>query len=137
MPEELEERILSLLQDSTEGSVLQCELWKTLSSGSREVSRSLVKMEKRSLVKREPFQEGGRKTYKVILLKKTPKIDLADVSWCSCLTCHDLSRCGKGQPISPEACPKLSISLRNEFWKYSKDEELRKLPPTGKDRNAK
>ncbi len=136
MPEELEEKILLLLQDSTEGSILQCELWKALSSGSREVSRSLVKMEKRSLVKREPVQECGRKTYNVILLRKAPKIDLADASWCACLTCPDLSRCGRGQPISPEECQKLSISLRNEYLKYSKEEELQKLSSTRKDDNA-
>ena len=137
MPEELEEKILAMLQNSTGGSILQCELWKALDSGSREVSRSIVKMERRNLVKREPVQDSGRKTYLVILLRKVPKIDLADVSWCACLTCPDLSRCGRGQPISPEDCQKLSISLRNEFWKHSKGEELQKLSSTGNDVNAK
>jgi len=137
LPEELEEKILVMLQDSKEGSVLQCELWKVLNSGSREVSRSLVKMEKRNLIKRESVQEGGRKTYRITLLRKAPKIDLADVSWCSCLTCHDLSRCGRGQPISPDDCPKLSISIRNEFLKHSKDEEIKRLSSARKDADAK
>jgi len=75
----------------------------------------LVKMEKRNLIKREAVQEGGRKTYRITLLRKAPKIDMADVSWCSCLTCPDLSRCGRGQPTSPDNCQKLSISIRNEF----------------------
>ncbi|MDD1775997.1 MAG: hypothetical protein LUP94_01425 [Candidatus Methanomethylicus sp.] len=135
MPEELEEKILSLLQNSPEGFLLQSELWKSLKSGSREVSRSLAKMERRSLVKRESYREGGRKTYKVILLKKRPKIDLSDVLWCSCFTCSDLSRCGMGQPINPEMCTKLSMSLRNEYRKIEKENEQKKAE-SGKDKDA-
>jgi hypothetical protein len=136
LPEELEEKILSLLQNSAEGFLLQSDLWKALKSGSREVSRSLVKMEKRSLVKREPFRDGGRQTYKVILLKKKPKIELNDILWCSCFTCHDLSRCGMGQPVSPEMCTKLSMSLRNEFRKLEKEEEIKKTAASGKEKDA-
>ena len=135
MPE-LEEKILSLLQSSVEVFLLQSYLWKALKSGSREVSRSLVKMEKRGLIKREPFRDGGRKTYKVILLKKKPKIELNDVLWCACFTCSDLSRCGMGQPISPEMCMKLSMSLRNEFRRLEKEEEVKKITASGKDKNA-
>ncbi|MCQ5376584.1 MAG: hypothetical protein NO516_00870 [Candidatus Methanomethylicia archaeon] len=137
MASDLEEKILLLLQNSPEGVILQSELWKILDSGSREVSRSLAKMAKRNLILREPYSDGGRKTFKVILLKKKPKIELDDILWCCCFTCHDLSKCGMGLPISPEMCPKLTISLRNEMIKMKKQEELKKISSQSGDGDAK
>ena len=115
MPEALDEKILSLLQNSEGGSMLQSALSKALDLGIKELTRSLARLEKRGIVKKQPFKDGGKKTYKIILLKKKPKVDLKDVTWTSCLICPDLERCGKGQPISPETCSKLTAAVRAEY----------------------
>lgn len=130
--EELEEKLIKLLQSSVDRSLLQSDIWKSINSNSREVSRALSRMEKKGVVKREPYTKESHKTYRVTLIKKEPKVQIADVVWCSCFTCPDLSRCGSGQPISPENCVKLTMSLRNEFIKYQKAEELKKASSSEK-----
>lgn len=117
MPESLEDRILSTLQNSPNLTMTQSGLAKALEMTSRDISRIILKLEKRGVVKRLQVKEGGRSSYNVKLLKKTPRIDLNDVVWCACFTCADLERCGKGQPVSPEACNKLITSLRAEHSK--------------------
>ena len=115
MPEVLDEKILSLLQNSEGGSMLQNTLSKALNLGSKELTRSLARLEKRGVVKRQPFKDGGKKTYKIILLRRRTKANLKDVSWTSCLTCPDIERCGRGQPVSPETCNKLTAAVRSEY----------------------
>jgi predicted transcriptional regulator len=114
MPESLEDKILSILQNSEDLTMAQSGLAKVLEMTSRDVSRVIVKLERRAVVKRLQVKEGGRSSYKVKLLKKTPKIDLSDVVWCACFTCPDLEKCGRGQPVSPETCNKLTTSLKAE-----------------------
>ncbi|MDD1764623.1 MAG: hypothetical protein LUQ46_01250 [Candidatus Methanomethyliaceae archaeon] len=114
MPEALDDRILSLLQNSKEGSMLQGALLKVLDIDSKELIKSLTKLQKQGIVRRQPFKDGGRRTYKIILLKKQAKVDLKDVTWTSCLICPDLEKCGKGQPVSPETCNKLTAAVRAE-----------------------
>lgn len=95
--------------------MLQSALSRALDLGSKELTRSLAKLEKRGIVKRKPFKDGGRRGYQIILLRKRPKVDLKDVVWTSCLTCPDIERCGKGQPVSPEMCSKLTAAVRSEY----------------------
>ena len=114
MPEALDDRILSLLQNSKEGSMLQGALLKVLDIGSKELIKSLTKLQEQGIVKRQSFKDGGRRTYKIILLKEKAKVDLKDVTWTSCLICPDLEKCGKGQPVSPETCNKLTAAVRAE-----------------------
>ena len=119
MPDSLEDKILSLLQNTKNCTLSQGDLGKSLHLTSREISRSLIKLERRGVVQRQRSHEGGRISYKVKLLKKKPKIDLNDVVWCSCLTCTDLEKCGRGQPVSPELCAKLTNSIKNEQSRQS------------------
>jgi hypothetical protein len=114
LPESLEDKILSILQNSESLTMTQSGLAKVLEMTSRDISRIVLKLERRGVVKRLQVKEGGRSSYNVKLLKKTPKIDLNDVVWCSCFTCPDLEKCGRGQPVSPETCDKLTTSLKAE-----------------------
>ena len=114
MTESIEEKIVSLLQKEEDGTMVQSELARTLGLNSREISRSLAKLERRNIIERIQFKDGGRIAYKVRVLKKKPRIDPSDVAWCACLTCSDLEKCGKGQPVSPEMCAKLTASIRAE-----------------------
>lgn len=118
MPESLEERILSLLQN-TAGGLPQSTLLKSLGVDGKTVLKSLSKLEKRGIIKREPYQDGGKRTYKIILLKRSQKVDLSDVIWASCTICPDLERCGRGQPISPETCEKLTSAIKLEYQRLS------------------
>ena len=114
MPESLEDRILSILQSSEDLAMTQSGLAKVLEMTTRDISRVVIKLERRGVVKRLQVKDGGRSSYNVKLLKKTPKIDLNDVVWCACFTCADLEKCGRGQPVSPETCNKLTTSLKAE-----------------------
>jgi predicted transcriptional regulator len=114
VPESLEDKILSILQSSEDLTMTQSGLGKVLEMTSRDISRVVIKLERRGVVKRLQVKDGGRSSYNVKLLKKTPKIDLSDVVWCACFTCADLERCGRGQPVSPETCNKLTTSLKAE-----------------------
>jgi predicted transcriptional regulator len=114
LTDSLEEKIIALLQKEAEGTMVQSELARSLGLNSREISRALAKLERRSIVERIQIKDGGRIAYKVRVLKKKPKIDPSDVAWCACLTCADLEKCGKGQPVSPELCTKLTASIRAE-----------------------
>ncbi|MGC8936689.1 MAG: hypothetical protein ACP5KV_04920 [Candidatus Methanomethylicaceae archaeon] len=115
MPESLEERILGLLKNSENNCVLQSTLSKSLGIDGKALVRALVKLEKRGVIKREQYQDGGKRTYKVLLLKRSHKVDLSDVNWASCTVCPDLERCGRGQPISPETCEKLTAAIKLEY----------------------
>lgn len=119
LPESLEDRILRLLQNSEGDGVLQSTLSKSLGVDAKTLLRSLSKLEKRGVIKREPYQDGGRRTYKISLLKRPQKVDLSDVLWVSCTVCPDLERCGRGQPISPETCEKLTAAIKLEYQRLS------------------
>lgn len=82
--------------------MLQGALLKALDLDSKELIRSLTKLQRQGIVKRQPFKDGGRRTYKIILLKKRAKVDLKDVTWTSCLICPDSSKgAGKGNLYPP------------------------------------
>lgn len=119
MPESLEERILASLPKLGSDFVLQSTLSKSLGIDGKTLSRALQKLETRGIIKREPYQDGGRKTYKIILIRKQRKVDLNDVNWTSCIVCPDLERCGRGQPISPETCEKLTAAIKLEYQRLS------------------
>lgn len=111
--------MLSILQNSEGCTMAQSDLGRALNLTSREICRSLAKLEKRGVIARVQSNASGRVSYDVKLLKKRPKIDLNDVAWCACLTCNDLEKCGRGQPVSPESCEKLTISIKNEHNRLS------------------
>jgi predicted transcriptional regulator len=119
LSESLDEKIFSILQNSDGRSISQSDLGKALKMNSREISRTVSKLEKRGLIKRVQIKEKGRNAYRITMLKQHQKIDLNDVVWCACLTCPDLERCGKGQPVSPESCTKLTASIKAEQSKLS------------------
>ncbi|MGQ9759325.1 MAG: helix-turn-helix transcriptional regulator [Candidatus Methanomethylicaceae archaeon] len=115
MPESVDERILAFLHKLGGEYILQSTLSKSLGIDGKTLSRALQKLETRGLIKREPYQDGRRRTYKIVLIKRERKADLNDVNWVSCIVCPDLERCGRGQPISPETCEKLTAAIKLEY----------------------
>ena len=109
---EIEERALKMVREA--GEALQCDLWKALNVSSREGSRITLRLERKGLVRREPVIHNKRKTYKIVLVEKGPKVNVDDVMGCPCFSCPDIERCAPGQPISPGTCPALTRWLEAE-----------------------
>ncbi len=96
------------------GEALQCDLWKALNVSSREGSRITLRLERKGLVKREPVVYNKRKTYRIVLVQRTFKVNIDDIVGCPCFSCPDIERCAPGQPISPGRCPALTKWLEAE-----------------------
>ncbi|MEM0100826.1 MAG: MarR family transcriptional regulator [Candidatus Methanomethylicaceae archaeon] len=115
MSERLVDQILSMLHNS--GELIQSRLPKQLGVNAKTISKVLKSLEKNGIIKREKFIDDGRVTYKISLLKKEQRVELDDIGWAPCTTCPNLERCGRGQPISPENCEKLTIAIKMEYQK--------------------
>ncbi|RLE48784.1 MAG: hypothetical protein DRJ31_06510, partial [Candidatus Methanomethylicota archaeon] len=116
--EALEKQALSLVEQSGERGLLQCDLWKLLKTDSREGSRIVSKLEKKGLIKREPVLHNGRKTFRIVLVKKPElKISISSIRGIPCFSCLNIHRCGIGQPISPVTCKELNEYLEAEASK--------------------
>lgn len=109
------DRILSMLQNSNE--LIQSRLPKLLGVDSKAISKALKVLERNGIIRKEKFVDEGKVTYKIHLVKKEQGIELNDISWTPCITCPNLERCGRGQPISPENCEKLTIAIKIEYQK--------------------
>jgi DNA-binding Lrp family transcriptional regulator len=62
------DRILEFLLENEGRDILQSDLWKELGLSSKDVSKTLKKLEEEGLIKREPVVYKGRKTYKITVL---------------------------------------------------------------------
>lgn len=119
--EALEQRALSLVEQSGDRGVLQCDLWKLLQTDSREGSRIVLRLEKKGLIKREPILHDGKRTFKIMLARKAePKISISSVKGIPCFSCLDIGRCGIGQPRSPVTCKNLNKYLEEESEKLDR-----------------
>lgn len=115
MSEKLIDQILSMLQSS--GELIQSRLSKQLGVNAKTISKALKSLEKSGIIKRERHVDDGRVTYKISLVRKEQRVELNDIGWTPCATCPNLERCGRGQPISPENCEKLTIAIKMEYQK--------------------
>ncbi|MCC6013168.1 MAG: MarR family transcriptional regulator [Candidatus Verstraetearchaeota archaeon] len=112
--ENLKEKLLSILKNSN--GVEQSSLPKILGVDRKAIYKVLQELEREGIIRREPFSSGNKKTYKIFITKKEElKIDISDISWSPCAICPDIERCGRGQPISPETCIKLTNALKAEY----------------------
>ncbi|MCS7098631.1 MAG: MarR family transcriptional regulator [Candidatus Methanomethyliaceae archaeon] len=115
MSESLVDKVLSMLQNS--GELIQSRLPKLLGVDAKTISKTLKLLERNGVIRREKFVDEGKITYKIYLVKREQGIELNDISWAPCTTCPNLERCGRGQPISPESCEKLTIAIKIEHQK--------------------
>lgn len=122
MSEKLIDQILSILQNS--GELIQSRLSKQLGVNAKTISKALKSLEKSGVIKREKYVDDGRVTYKISLVKRGQRVELDDIGWAPCTTCPNLERCGKGQPISPENCEKLTIAIKMEYQKLLSSGEI-------------
>jgi len=103
---DLEQKALHFVVNTGYQGVLQSELWRELGASSREGSRVAIKLEEKSLIRREKELEGGRWTYR--LFPKRMPASIETIVDCPCLMCQDNARCDPTTTISPKSCEKLT-----------------------------
>ncbi|MHA1594505.1 MAG: MarR family transcriptional regulator [Candidatus Baldrarchaeia archaeon] len=119
----LDEKAYEIIKAAGKEGILQSELWKKLGISSREGARIVSRLEKRGLIERKRVIHNGRRTYRVFaLIKEESQIQWDTLEGCPCFTCHDLYRCGSGNPLSPELCEKMTKWLMKLVDKF-KDSE--------------
>jgi hypothetical protein len=90
-----------IINNGKEG-ILQSKLWKELDLTSRDGSRVAIRLEKRSLIKREKVLQEGRWTYKLFALKLPVGTDTIEQA--PCLTCPVEHMCSTDAYYSPNSC---------------------------------
>ena len=100
--EDLTGKVFRTIVSNGKDGILQSELWKELDLTSRDGSRVAIRLERRSLIRREKMLENGRWTYK-LFASKLP-IDTASVENAPCLTCPVEHMCSLDGAYSPITC---------------------------------
>lgn len=118
MQKSLEDTILEIVKEKTknEGGIVQSVLWGLLEIDNREGTKTVLKLVRMGLIKREPVVHKGRRTYKLIYVTRKINsvkvmINLNPVMDVPCFTCKTLERCSAGGYFNPFRCIKLSTYL--------------------------
>jgi hypothetical protein len=104
--DDMEHKALQFIINTGNNGVLQSDLWRQLGASSREGSRIALKLENKSLVRRERELFDGRWTYR--LYPKRKPASIRSIIDCPCLMCPEDPRCGSGSNPSPIDCEKLT-----------------------------
>lgn len=103
---DLEHKALQFVMNTGREGVLQSDLWRQLGASSREGSRISIKLENKSLIRREKELRDGRWTYRLFPRRMPASID--SIINCPCLMCPDDPRCDPSGAISPQNCERLT-----------------------------
>ena len=103
---DLEHKALQFVMNTGLEGVLQSDLWRQLGASSREGSRISIKLENKSLIRREKELRDGRWTYRLFPRRMPASID--SIVNCPCLMCPDDPRCDPSGAISPQNCERLT-----------------------------
>lgn len=91
-----------IIIDNGKNGILQSKLWKELDLTSRDGSRLAIRLEKRSLIKREKILKNGRWTYKLFAVKLP--VGTQTIEQAPCLTCPVEHMCSVDGYYSPNSC---------------------------------
>jgi hypothetical protein len=80
---------------------------------SRDGSRVAIRLERRSLIRREKMLENGRWTYKLFACKLP--VDTSSIEQAPCLTCPVEHMCSLDGSYSPTSCNLIEDWLINSF----------------------
>lgn len=111
--EDLTGKVFRTIIGNGKDGILQSELWKELDLTSRDGSRVAIRLEKRSLIRREKMLENGRWTYKLFAVKLP--VDTASIEKAPCLTCPVEHMCSLDGTYSPTSCSFLESWLVTSF----------------------
>lgn len=113
--EDLTSKVFRLVAENGKEGILQSELWKQLDLTSRDGSRLSIRLERRSLIRRERVLENGRWTYKLVAIK-TP-VDTTCIEQAPCLTCPVEHMCSIDGTVSPNTCMLIENWVLNDLEK--------------------
>lgn len=117
--EDLTSKVFRIVVENGKEGILQSELWKKVDLTSRDGSRLSIRLERRSLIKREKVLENGRWTYKLIAIKLP--VDTSCIEQAPCLMCHVEHMCSVDGTVSPNTCVLIENWILNEI---SRPEQL-------------
>lgn len=100
--EDVTGKSFKIIIDNGKDGILQSKLWKELDLSSRDGSRVAIRLEKRSLIKRQKILQNGRWTYKLFAIKLPAGTQCIDQV--PCLTCPVEHMCSVDAPYSPNNC---------------------------------
>jgi hypothetical protein len=100
--EDVTGKTFRIIIDKGKDGILQSKLWKELELNSRDGSRVAIRLEKRSLIKRQKILQNGRWTYKLFAIKLPAGTQCIDQV--PCLTCPVEHMCSVDAPYSPNNC---------------------------------
>lgn len=100
--EDVTGKTFRIIIDKGKDGILQSKLWKELELNSRDGSRVAIRLEKRSLIKRQKILQNGRWTYKLFAIKVPAGTQCIDQV--PCLTCPVEHMCSVDAPYSPNNC---------------------------------
>jgi hypothetical protein len=111
--EDLTGKVFRTIISNGKDGILQSELWKELNLTSRDGSRLAIRLERRSLIRREKMLENGRWTYKLFAVKLP--IDTTSIEQAPCLTCPVEHMCSLEGSYSPTSCNLIEDWLIDSF----------------------
>ena len=106
---ELEHKALELIIERGEGGIMQSDLWRELSTSSREGSRISLKLTNSGLIRRDKKLHNGRWTYH--LSSNREPISIKSILDVPCITCLEIVKCEEDGPVSPNFCNDLTFWL--------------------------
>ena len=107
--------------------ILQSQLWKELDLTSRDGSRVAIRLEKRSLIKREKILKNGRWTYKLFAVKLP--VGTQTIEEAPCLTCPVEHMCSVDAYYSPNSCNLIENWILVSFDSATRHEEQHQKHP--------
>ena len=134
--EDLTGKVFRTIIGNGKGGILQSELWKELDLTSRDGSRVAIRLEKRSLIRREKMLEKGRWTYKLFAIKLP--VETQSIEQAPCLTCPVEHMCTVEGTYSPNSCNLIqdwlllsfnSNTLTNQAQIQKREREVEQKPP--------
>jgi hypothetical protein len=100
--EDLIDKTFKAIVSNGKDGILQSSLWKELDITSRDGSRAAIRLEKRSLIRREKILQDGRWTYKLFAVRLP--VDIQCIDHVPCLTCPVEHMCSIDSTYSPNNC---------------------------------
>jgi hypothetical protein len=100
--DDLIDKTFKVIISNGKGGILQSNLWKELDITSSDGSRAAIRLEKRSLIRREKILQDGRWTYKLFAVRLP--VDIQCIDHVPCLTCPVEHMCSVDSTYSPNKC---------------------------------
>jgi hypothetical protein len=111
--EDITGKVFRTIISNGRDGILQSELWKELDLTSRDGSRVAIRLEKRSLIRREKMLQHGRWTYRLFAVKLP--VDTTSIEQAPCLTCPFEHMCSIDGSYSPTSCNLIEEWLIKSF----------------------